>query len=69
MDLVQEDVCDLGVVGQNIIAEARLAFADAAARARLNALFGNGGNAESPDGKERSSAERLLDQAEDLFKN
>jgi ATP phosphoribosyltransferase len=27
--LVQEDVCDLGVVGQNIIAEARLGYADA----------------------------------------
>lgn len=29
--LVQEDVCDLGVVGQNIIAEARLGLADATA--------------------------------------
>ncbi len=30
-DLVQEDVCDLGVVGQNIIAEARLGLGDAIA--------------------------------------
>lgn len=43
--------------------------ADAAARARLNALFGNGNSEESAEPEEKSNADKLLDQAEDLFKS
>jgi hypothetical protein len=43
--------------------------AEAAARAELNALFGDGLNEDSVERKEKSSAEKLLDQAEDLFKS
>jgi hypothetical protein len=53
---------DPGVFDGNAIA------ADAAARDRLNALFGEEVNGESPDSREKSSAEKLLDQAESLFK-
>jgi hypothetical protein len=43
--------------------------AEAAARAQLNALFGNGLNEESVERAEKSSTEKLLDRAEDLFKS
>jgi hypothetical protein len=43
--------------------------AEAAARAQLNALFGAGPNGESVEHQEKSSTEKLLDRAEDLFKN
>jgi ATP phosphoribosyltransferase len=37
-DLVQEDVCDLGLVGLNVIEEKRLELAERGAQARFNAL-------------------------------
>jgi hypothetical protein len=43
--------------------------AEVAARARLDALFGNGVSKQSGEREEKSSAEKLLDQAEELFKN
>lgn len=43
--------------------------ADAAARAKLNDLFGAGHEEKPVEREEKSSAEKLMDQAEDLFKN
>jgi hypothetical protein len=43
--------------------------AEAAARAKLDALFSNGVKEKSDERDEKSAAEKLLDQAEDLFKN